>query len=249
MEAGMKLFDDRICHLTFSHTDCADVWKLYVPQMRTHFSVGMAHYVAVNQVHPELPETVKPLIYEEGRPYPQRLLACLKALEEYEFVFFDHEDMFLYAAPDYQKLAKYYEFMQSGQFDHIRLIKGGDCQYEPVPACPTLYSLSLKSQWIFSIQPSFWRRTILMDVLKANLKVNIWELEVNSQKVVRKMGLKAAFSYRSGKRRGLHHFDNDVYPYVATAIGKGKWNLGEYGVELEPLLEQYQIDPTRRGWF
>lgn len=88
-----------------------------------------------------------------------------------------------------------------------------------------------------------------MDVLKANLKVNIWELEVNSQKVVKKMGLKAAFSYRSGKRRGLHHFDNDVYPYVATAIGKGKWNLGEYGVELEPLLEQYQIDPTRRGWF
>ncbi len=249
MEAGMKLFDDRICHLTFSHTDCADVWKLYFPQMRAHFSVGMAHFVAVNQAHPELPETVKPLIYEEGRSYPQRLLACLEALEGYEFVFFDHEDMFLYAAPDNQKLAKYYEHMQSGLFDHIRLIKGGDCQYEPVPACPTLYSLSLKSKWIFSIQPSFWRRTVLMDVLKANQKVNIWELEVNSQKVVRKMGLKAAFSYRSGKRRGQHHFDNDVYPYVATAIGKGKWNLGEYGVELEPLLEQYQIDPTRRGWF
>jgi hypothetical protein len=72
MDAGMKLFDDRICHLTFSHTDCADVWKLYFPQMRAHFSVGMAHFVAVNQPHPELPETVKPLIYEEGRHVPVR---------------------------------------------------------------------------------------------------------------------------------------------------------------------------------
>ena len=217
--------------------------------MSTYFSVGMAHFVALNHMHTELPETIKPLIYQEARPYPQRLLACLDRLEQYEFVFFDHEDMFLYAAPDYQRLAKYYELMQLEEFDYIRLIKGGDCLFEPVPTCPTLYSLSLKSKWIFSIQPSFWRRAALMDILKVNQKVNIWELEVKSQKVVKKMGLKAAFSYRSGKRRGLHHFDNDVYPYVATAIGKGKWNLGEYGVELEPMLEQYQIDPTRRGWF
>ncbi len=245
----MNLFDNRICHLTFSHADCSDVWKLYFPQMSTHFSVGMDHFIAVNQIHPELPESVKPLIYDARETYPQRLLACLGALEGYEFVFFDHEDMFLYSAPDYQKLARYYDFMRSGRFDHIRLIKGGECQYEPVPACPTLYSLSLKSKWTFSIQPSFWRRKVLMDVLKANLNVNIWELEVFSQKIVKKMELKAAFSYRSGKRRGLHHFDNDIYPYVATAIGKGKWNLGEYGVELEPLLERYQIDPTLRGWF
>lgn len=245
----MQLFDDRICHLTFSHTDCADVWKLYFPQMREHFSVGLKHFLAVNRESAEIPEYITPLMYQDGIPYPQRLMACLEALDDYEFVFFDHEDMFLYDAPDYQRLAKYYQLMTEGRFDHIRLIKGGDCQYEPVTECPTLYSLSLKSKWIFSIQPSFWRRTVLMDILRANLKVNIWELEVNSQKVVKKMGLSAAFSYRSGKRRGLHHFDNDVYPYVATAIGKGKWNLGEYGIELEPLLERHGIDPTRRGWF
>ena len=63
------------------------------------------------------------------------------------------------------------------------------------------------------------------------------------------MGLKFAFSYRSGLRRGLHHFDNNVYPYVATAIGKGKWNLGEYSDELKPLLSQEFIDPSVRGWF
>ncbi len=249
MELSMRLFDKNICHLTFSHTSCDDVWKLYFSQMQKYFSIGMSHFVAVNKQHLGLPSNIEPLIYEEREPYPQRLLSSLEALAEFEFIFFDHEDMFLYAAPDYQKLVKYYELMHSRQFDHIRLIKGGDCQYEPVTACPTLYSLNLNSKWIFSIQPSFWRRTVLMDILKANRNVNIWDLEVRSQRVVRKMGLKAAFSYRSGKRRGLHHFDNDIYPYVATAIGKGKWNLGEYGPELEPLLQHYQIDPTQRGWF
>ncbi|NLR75016.1 hypothetical protein [Leeia aquatica] len=245
----MNLFDDNICHLTFSHTDCADVWRLYFSQMHAHFSVGLKHFVAVNEKSGDLPENVTALLYDEKHPYPQRLMSSLEALVDYDYVFFDHEDMFLYASPDYKKLAKYYELMRQEQFDHIRLIKGGDCIYEPVPSCPSLYALSLKSKWIFSIQPSFWRRTVLMDVLKANLAVNIWDLEVNSQKVVKRMGLRAAFSYRAGKRRGLHHFDNDVYPYIATAIGKGKWNLGEYGTELEPLLEMHHIDPAQRGWF
>ncbi len=75
-----------------------------------------------------------------------------------------------------------------------------------------------------------------MDILRANPNNNIWELEVNSQRVVRKMDLRAAFSYRSGKRRGLHHFDNDIYPYVATAIGKGKWNLGSMDLSLSRFL-------------
>ena len=88
-----------------------------------------------------------------------------------------------------------------------------------------------------------------MKILRANLDINIWDLEVKSQKVVKKIQLAAAFSYRAGRRRGLHHFDNDVYPYIATAIGKGRWNLGEYGDELRPMLERAQIDPSKRGWF
>jgi len=245
----MNLFDDKVCHLTFSHTDCVDVWRLYFSQMKKYFSTGIKHFLAVNERHADIPEDVTPILYDKNLFYPERLLSSLEALEGYEFVFFDHEDMFLYSTPDFHKLQEYYKILTEGLFDHIRLIKGGDCKYEPVNKCPTLYKLNLDSKWIFSIQPSFWRRKTLIEVLKHNLKCNIWELEVRSQKVVKKIDIKAAFSYRSGKRRGLHHFDNDVYPYIATAIGKGKWNLSEYGSELESLLITNNIDPTRRGWF
>ena len=243
----MKEFDHRICHLTYTHTDCTDVWPVYFDQMTKLFDLGMDHMVAVNSLHEDLPSHVRPVIYDDALPYPQRLLSCLQKLSDFEFIFFDHEDMFLYGAPDKQELLAYYACLSSGVLDHIRMIKGGDCIYHQVEGIQSLFSLDLRSKWIFSIQPGFWKRTALMDVLMANLNANIWELEVKSQKAVKKLKLKAGFSHRQGARRGIHHFDNDVYPYIATAIVKGKWNLNEYSDELGILLKEHGIDPAVRG--
>jgi hypothetical protein len=49
------------------------------------------------------------------------------------------------------------------------------------------------------------------------------------------------------KKRGSLHFDSIVYPYIATAIIKGKWNLSEYPNELGDLLNEYKIDKSIRG--
>lgn len=245
----MTIFDNRICHLTYTHTDCADVWPAYFGEMARFGHFGMTHILCVNQQHAEIPTPVQPLLYDDSRPYPERLLSCLERLTAFDYVFFDHEDMFLFAEPDYSELTRYYDYLKCGELDHIRLIKGGDCRFEPVPTIPSLFRLDLRSKWIFSIQPSFWKRTVLMEVLKKNLTVNLWELEVKSQKAVKKLKLKAGFSYRQGAQRGIHHFDNDVYPYIATAIGKGKWNLGEYPVELGAALNRYHINPALRGSF
>ena len=38
----------------------------------------------------------------------------------------------------------------------------------------------------------------------------------------------------------MYHFDSLVYPYIATAIVKGKWNFQEYP-ELKKLLDSYNI--------
>lgn len=243
------LFDEKICHVTFTHSDCADVWKLYFPQMQKYFKSGMKHYIFLNSEDKRIPDECSQVVYNDQRPYSERLYKCLEQLGDFDYVFFDHEDMFLYDHPIISKLQEYYSLCQTGEFDHIRLIKGGNALYEPVKNCSTLYRFSLKSKWIFSIQPSFWHRETFMTILKKNLNSNIWELETRSQRVVRKLGLRAAFSDRAGLRRGSHHFDNSVYPFIATAIGKGKWNLGEYGAELEPLLCEYKIDYESRGWF
>jgi len=245
----MNIFDRSIAHLTFTHSDCDDVLHIYLSQMRKHFKAKIDHYIGIDRKPLSPPIDTELIIYDDKKEYPSRLLQCLEALEDRDFIFFDHEDMFLYADPDLAKIGEYYKILKSGQLDHIRLIKGGDCIFNALQSCPTLYKFDLKSKWIFSIQPSLWRRTTLISILKENPEVDIWSLERLSQRVVRRLNLAAAFSYRTGLRRGAHHFDNDVYPYIATALGKGKWNLGEYGKELEPLLREHNIDPTVRGWF
>lgn len=245
----MNTFDHRVCHLTYTHSDCADVWPVYFHQMQRFFALGMEHMVAVNRFDDRLPSDARPIVYDDAHPYPRRLVSCLERLCEFDYVFFDHEDMFLYAEPDREELRSYYACLTSGDLDHIRMIKGGDCKYEQVQGIPSLFRLDPRSKWIFSIQPGFWKRTALIDVLKANPNVNIWDFEVKSQKAVKKLKLKAGFSYRQGAKRGLHHFDNDVYPYIATAIVKGKWNLREYREELGSLLAEHGIDSTARGVF
>ena len=49
------------------------------------------------------------------------------------------------------------------------------------------------------------------------------------------------------KKRGLYHYDSLVFPYIATAINKGKWNYNEYQKELDELFTEYEINPFERG--
>lgn len=244
----MLELDSRICHVTFSHTDCADIWPAYFGETRKYFKNNMKHFLCVDKISEAIPKDVTPLIYDSSKPYPQRLLSCLKQLKDYDFIFFDHEDMFLYSEPNFDVLKSYYDVMKSGALDHIRLIKGGRNFSWSFKGIPSLHRMLRFSPWIFSIQPSFWRKDFYMQVLQGNLDCNIWELEVRSQKVVKKLKIRAAYSHSEGKKRGLYHYDNRVYPFIATAIGKGKWNFSEYSEELGLVFEKYGIDKNIRGY-
>jgi hypothetical protein len=45
----------------------------------------------------------------------------------------------------------------------------------------------------------------------------------------------------------MMHWDSSIFPYIATAIVKGKWNIGEYEKELKPILDEWNIDVNVRG--
>ena len=61
--------------------------------------------------------------------------------------------------------------------------------------------------------------------------------------------IKGLYHYDNEKKRGLNHYDTLVYPYVATALVRGKWNMSEYGNELSRLTEKYKININNRGIF
>ena len=103
-----------------------------------------------------------------------------------------------------------------------------------------------KSDWIFSIQPSIWKKDKLISILKKNLNVNIWDLEYKSQRVVRKLNIQIGVLAGNCKQRGMYHCDSEYYPYIATALFKGKWTISEYEKELSILFDKYNIDPLIR---
>jgi hypothetical protein len=95
----------------------------------------------------------------------------------------------------------------------------------------------------FSIQPTITRKDIFREKVNGVSPLNIWQFEeaitTNGRDFMVKIG--------GERKRGLYHYDSLVFPYIATAINKGKWNLNEYQQELNPMFEEYNINPFERG--
>jgi hypothetical protein len=75
----------------------------------------------------------------------------------------------------------------------------------------------------------------------------IQDFEVYASYIARSLDIAGSFCYNNEPLRGQYHYDSIVYPYVATAVSGGKWDLKAYKKELGLLLEEYDIDPESRG--
>ena len=94
----------------------------------------------------------------------------------------------------------------------------------------------------FSIQPTIIKKETFANIFE-NKQFNIWEFEDKINHVDLHFMSKVGYE----RKRGLYHYDSTVYPYIATAINKGKWNVSEYQEELNPIFEEYNINPFDRG--
>jgi hypothetical protein len=249
----LPCFDSHgIASLTFSHTSYADALKVGLGQRVRHLGPFEQDYLALEKPLPknhDLPLGLKLALYDEALPYTGRLLQVLAQLTE-EYVLFTHEDMPITQTP-----------ATSAIFDALRILKA-----RPSNACVRLIRVGrshlpgflLKlfkwnftriprwSKWQFSIQPTLWKREKLMAMLRSTGDQNIWDLEVHGQSSFRNLGLRGYQPATTGRKRGKHHGDSLIYPYVATAIVKGKWNISEYP-ELRQLTAAYDIDSQERG--
>lgn len=243
----MKINDLDILRITHTHSDCLDVLSLYEDEMIKYFPFDWKHAYLTNKKFSTIMNSHF-FVYDETDSYPLRWLKILEELK-CEYIFLDHEDMFLYEECDYKTLTNVIDAFLTDAGEYLRLVKSDQSNYRAHEKCADLYRLKSSSKWIFSIQPSIWKRETLIKVLRCNPDVDVWKLEVRSQKVMKKLRVQSYFAHRNGVKRGIHHYDSEIYPYIATAIGKGKWNLTEYGERLFPLFLAKGIDPSSRGWF
>jgi hypothetical protein len=147
--------------------------------------------------------------------------------------------MILFDTPDYGYLKKYFGYVKDKKVDSIKLLYVGENGIKSEVDDTLIVNPYSK----FSIQPTIIRKEVLMQIAEGVGALNIWDFE---NAIV---GAGMDFMARKGneRKRGVYHYDSFVYPYIATAINKGKWNLVEYQEELNPMFEEHNINPFERG--
>jgi len=237
-----------VAFLLYTHSDYSDVWEAFFGQTEELLPETFPKYIFVNDDMGReklklIPDDYKIVTYDE-ESYSNRVDQCLQKVDE-EFCIFQHEDMMLYDKPDMKKLRKYLDVLKKDEdLDFVKLLKGGDIDDEPYGRHKDLF---LAKQWLLAIQPALWKTATIQKIFAHFSGETIWDLEIKAQEECRKMGVKGIYCYNGEPHRGRHHWDSSVYPYIATAICKGKWNVAEYGSELEELFHEYEIDRSLRG--
>jgi hypothetical protein len=220
----------------YTHTDMKDVWPMFFGQLKKYIGDEKI-YVAVNEDDSYLSDYIR-IIYDDSKAYTDRWVEILPHIKE-ELLLFMHEDMILFDSPKFDLIEKYSEYVNNKMVDSVKLIYAGEGGME----WPEDKTLVVNPYSKFSIQPTIFRKELLQQLVEGLPNKNIWEFEDSI------ISYGSDFMVRLGneKKRGMYHYDSIIWPYIATAINKGKWNMSEYSKELDSLFREYNINPFERG--
>lgn len=219
-----------------THSSCADCWPMFWNQLNKHWPTHPPAVVACGcgklDVH-GVPsdwwyapnEWIK---YSAATKFSNQYLMGLCAVET-PYVLTMQEDFVLYDDVDEDAIRESIKAMQHFVYACVKLIDSGN-------------------ELAYSMQASIWNTRALKS-LYANVDASTpWEAERFCGWTAEDMKLKT-LKRRDDQlpMRGRNHRDSPIFPYVSTALVKGRWN-SEYRHELESLHKQYGIDANVRGW-
>jgi len=222
--------------VVYTHTDMKDIWPMFFGQLKKY--IGDAKiYVAVNEDDSYLSDYIS-IIYDDSKKYTERWKQILPQISE-EIILFLHEDMILFDSIKSDYIEKYYNYIKNNDANSIKLILAGDI-FTQSSFEKTLVQNEYSK---FSIQPTIVTKEVFLTTLDNVGQLNIWEFE----QAILSTGRDYMVRIGGERKRGLYHYDSLVFPYIATAINKGKWNYNEYQKELDELFTEYELNPFERG--
>ena len=230
--------------VVFSHSDYAAITKIYFNMVDDHMNTFSQRFLITESGSKGLENSAVSVFYDEEKNYVDRLIQGLVQIDQ-DIIFFSHEDMLITGQPSMRHVLDALGEVEAGRLDYFSFARGGLQFGYPVPLLKSVrrYVNGL-SPWIFSIQPSFWNRKSLISLLREHRGEGLWEFEAGAQQTFRRLSLSGGFSGAKGKKRGSLHWESPLFPYIATAVVKGKLNWEEYPNELEEICKTYGLDPN-----
>lgn len=234
-----------IAYCVYTHSDCKDVWPIFFGQTNKYLDEKLDKFIFIDSGYKgnDIPSEYCRIEYDDRDSYTDRVHSCIARLKS-KYVLHQHEDMFLYGKPDWDSIESYLFFLENGDYDAVRLIKSGEMGGRKI--LEDLVEVPIGSNCNFVLQPTIVNRLRMLELFEGVQGENIWDFEVKVQNVCRKKSFRSLYADTSSVRIG-NHYESVVYPYVATAIVKGKWNTREYERVLFETLKEYNIDIGDRG--
>lgn len=227
--------------VAYTNSNCSDLWEIF--QKQTLKNCKLPLYL-ISDKEPKNFGISGLNIYDNNEPYYKVWVDALKTFNSEYFIYLQ-EDFFLYDDVNEKKLNEYLDFLKlTKEYSFVRLLKSGNLKNKKIT--DTLYEIESSNQDIFSMQSTIWRTEDYIKLLDY-VKDSKWLENEKYRNACIELNIKGLYHYDNEPKRGGAHYDSNVYPYIATALVRGKWNLSEYKNELGFILDKNNINIKKRG--
>lgn len=237
------MISEKVAMVTWTNTECCDIWPMYFGRMEKHANFNNS-YVLLNNETDLINNKHKQIINNEKDKFYKRIVDSLKQIKE-EYFLYLQEDHIFYKSVNSKKINNLLNIIEKDNISNIRLLKSGELN--GFTKYKNIYIIPDYSKYLFSQQSSIWNKKKFIQLMNFYKPSNYRDVEQFGSIAMNNLGFKTYYYYENEPKRGTLHFDSNIFPYIATAVCKKKWNLNQYPILLKEALIEYQIDFKKRG--
>ena len=226
-----------------TNSNYSDIWEPCFSRSRKYAS-GIKKYAFTDSAD-NLPDEIIPITYDNDVSYRNQFLSCLKQVKE-KYIIYTSEDYILYDFVQKNEIEKAATILDNTKYSFCKFIKGPENTRH---FRDNLYEIDVNDPNFFAQQASIWKTRDFESVFETSDSENTrMQHEPGGSKICRQLGLTGLQYFSNTKKRGIFHYDSEIFPCIATAVVKGLWNCSEYPVEMGEVVKEFNIDLNQRGW-
>lgn len=229
--------------VVYTNSNCSDIWEMFITQNKKHTNIDLLVICDTKEFPIENKKNI--FQYSNSDKYYNVWVDALNFFGVENFIYLQ-EDFVLYNNVADYKIEILKNELNESNYSFIRLIKSGvlnDKLYKK-----NLFEVESCNYDIFSMQPTIWKTKDYINIMK-NVKESKWLETPNYRNFMCLQNISGLYYYDNEEKRGESHYDSSIYPYIATALVRGKWNIREYKEIINDLIKNYNIDVNKRGIF
>lgn len=243
---------DNFCIIVNTVSSCSDIWNMFFTQLEKYFP-NQKIYV-FSDIENDIINKYNVILYDKNLDFRTQYLNCLKNVKE-DYCINMNDDYVMY---DFVNIEKINELLNILKIDNsisfIRVAKGynsTNIKYNN----SGLFYLNPNTPFFYSQTVALWKVKTLIKIHEMSpissigRKDDLPQLEVVANDICYNLKLNGLYYYNNEKLRGSAHYDSSIFPYMASALVSGCWNLTEYKNELSELIKIYNIEIKNRGIF